>query len=33
MQEEATHFMAQLAGPEFAEAVAAFREKRSPQFG
>lgn len=33
MQEEATHFMAQLAGPEFAEAIAAFREKRAPRFG
>ncbi len=32
MQDEATHFIAQLAGPEFAEAVAAFREKRSPRF-
>ena len=32
MQAEATLFMAQLAGPEFAEAVAAFREKRSPRF-
>lgn len=33
MQDEAGDFIAQLSGPEFAEAVAAFREKRAPRFG
>jgi enoyl-CoA hydratase/carnithine racemase len=32
MQSEATAFLAQLRGPEFAEAVAAFSEKRPPNF-
>jgi enoyl-CoA hydratase/carnithine racemase len=32
MQEEAAAFVAQLAGPEFLEAVTAFREKRTPRF-
>ena len=33
MADEARDFAAQLTGPEFAEAIAAFREKRAPVFG
>ena len=33
MQEEARDFAAQLQGPEFREALAAFTEKRAPDFG
>ena len=32
MDEEATHFLAQLRGAEFREAVSAFTQKRPPQF-
>ena len=32
MEEEAGHFLAQLRGPEFREAVSAFMQKRPPQF-
>jgi enoyl-CoA hydratase/carnithine racemase len=32
MVEEAGHFLAQLRGPEFREAVSAFMEKRPPRF-
>lgn len=33
MEEEGRHFSAQLKSPEAAEAFAAFREKRAPDFG
>lgn len=32
MNEEGVHFAAQLKSPEAAEAFAAFREKRAPDF-
>ena len=32
MDEEGRHFAAQLKSPEAAEAFAAFREKRAPDF-